>query len=124
MSPDHPFLDAIATIATAYPHARLAVVRPSFGDDHDAFVIHDFEILPELRGLGMGTRLLCEIVDAADRYGANLHVEPALTRDGVLDLGVVEWYGRAGFIWNDPDDPLADGQMHRQPGPSFAPSPM
>lgn len=123
MDPDHPFPLAVASIAAAYPQARFAVVRPSIGADPDAFVIHDVAIAPEHRGRGLGTRLLCEIVEAADRHGVSLHVEPALTRNGILDLGVAEWYGRAGFVWNDPDDPLGDGQMHRRPAPSSAPAP-
>lgn len=122
MIPEHPFLVAVAAIGARYPYARLAIVRPPFGADTDAFVIHDIAIPSDRRGRGLGTLLLGEIVEAADRHGANLHVEPALTRDGVLDLGVSEWYARAGFAWNDPVDPLADGQMHRRAPFSAAPA--
>lgn len=124
MDPDHPFLLAIGVIRGGYLQADLEVVRPPFGDAADAFVIHGIGLPTELRGGGIGSRLLGEIVEAADRHGVTLHVEPALTRDGVLDLRVAEWYGRAGFVWNDPDDPLADGQMHRRPAPSSAPAPI
>jgi len=123
MDPDHPFLLSVGSIRTDYPEAELTIVRPPFGVDGDAFVIHAIGLPPTLRGAGIGSRLLGEIVEAADRHGATLHVEPALTRDGVLDLRVAEWYGRAGFAWNDPDDFLADGQMHRRPAPSPAPAP-
>ncbi len=123
MSPDHPFLLAIEAIGDDYPAVDLAIVRPPFGNTADAFGIRNIVLPSDQRGVGVGTRLLDEIVEAADRHGVTLHVEPALTRDGVLDLRVAEWYGRAGFVWNDPDDPLADGQMHRRPTPSSAPAP-
>lgn len=123
MSSDHPFLLAIEAIGDDYPQVDFAIVRPPFGNTADAFGIHRIVIPSDQRGGGVGTRLLGEIVEAADRHGVTLHVEPALIRDGVLDLRVAEWYGRAGFVWNDPDDPLADGQMHRRPAPSSAPAP-
>lgn len=123
MASDHPFLLAIEAIRNDYPEVDLAIVRPAFGNAADAFAIHGIGLPSHLRGGGVGTRLLGGIVEAADRHGVTLHVEPALTRDGVLDLRVAEWYGRAGFVWNDPDDPLADGQMHRRPAPSYAPVP-
>lgn len=123
MNSDHPFLLAIGAIRDDYPEVDLAIVRPPFGNAVDDFGIHRIGLPSHLRGAGLGTRLLGEIVEAADRHGVTLHVEPALTRAGVLDLRVAEWYGRAGFVWNDPDHPLADGQMHRRPAPSSTPAP-
>lgn len=123
MEPDHPFVAAVIALLAQWPGTRVSVARPPFGSDPDAFSIRKFEVDPDLRGQGVGTRLLDRIAEEADRHGVSLHVEPALTRDGVLDLGVAEWYARSGFVWNDPADPLGDGQMHRDPKPSTAPGP-
>jgi GNAT superfamily N-acetyltransferase len=121
MNRNHPFADAVAVLLAEWPDAQV-VIRPApFGSDPDAFTIHAFEVVPAIRGSGLGTRLLLHVLEIADRHGVNLHVEPALTRDGVLDLGLAQWYARAGFVWNDPQDPLADGQMHRRSMPAMAP---
>ncbi|MFC6047114.1 GNAT family N-acetyltransferase [Methylobacterium hispanicum] len=105
------------------PEARVSIARPAFGGDSEALAIVSFDVDPSRRGVGIGSRLLQRIVDLADERGITLHVEPALTRDGVLHLGVAKWYAQAGFVWNDPDDPLADGQMHRLAGLAAAPRP-
>ncbi|MDE4914233.1 GNAT family N-acetyltransferase [Methylobacterium sp. 092160098-2] len=123
MNPDHPFRVAARALLAEWPGTRVSLTRPPFGSDPDAFTLMSFEVAPDRRGKGIGTCLLARIVEEADRHGVSLHVEPALTRDGVLDLGVAEWYARAGFVWNDPADPLGDGQMHRHPMPSTAPAP-
>lgn len=113
---DHPFLADVAQTLADTPEARVSVARPAFGSDPDAFAICAFDVDPSCRGLGIGSRLLERIASLADDRGVTLHVEPALTRDGLLHLGVAEWYARAGFVWNDPENPIADGQMHRRPG--------
>lgn len=118
---DHPFLADVASALTDVPEARITIARPPFGSDPDAFAICVFEIDPSIRGLGIGSRLLERIVELADSRSVKLHVEPALTRDGALHLGVAEWYARAGFVWNDPEHPIADGQMHRYPRPTSVP---
>jgi GNAT superfamily N-acetyltransferase len=123
MDPDHPFRTATGILLAQWPGTTVSLARPPFGNDPDAFSIRIFEVAADRRGQGIGTRLLGRLVEEADRLGVSLHVEPALTRDGVLDLGVAEWYARAGFVWNDPADPLGDGQMHRPPMPSTAPGP-
>ncbi|EHP93676.1 GCN5-related N-acetyltransferase [Methylorubrum extorquens DSM 13060] len=112
----HPFLADVAQALADAPEARVSIARPAFGSDPDAFAICDFDVDPSCRGLGIGSRLLERIASLADHRGVTLHVEPALTRDGELHLSVAEWYGRAGFVWNDPGNPICDGQMHRRPG--------
>ena len=118
---DHPFLADVAQALADTPEARVSIARPAFGSDPDAFTIYGFEVDPTLRGRGIGSGLLERVVEIADRHGVTLHLEPALSRDGELHLGVAEWYGRAGFVWNDPVNPIADGQMHRRPGPASRP---
>lgn len=118
---EHPFLADVAQALADIPQARVSIARPAFGSDPDAFTIYGFEVDPTLRGRGIGSGLLERIVKIADRRGVTLHVEPALSRDGELHLGVAEWYGRVGFQWNDPENPIADGQMHRRPGPASRP---
>ncbi len=117
----HPFLADVAQALADAPEARVSIARPAFGSDPDAFAICAFDVDPSCRGLGIGSRLLERIASLADNRGVTLHVEPALTRDGELHLGVAEWYGRAGFVWNDSGNPIGDGQMHRRPRPTSVP---
>ncbi len=120
MDRNHPFVAAVAALLAEWPEAQVAIRPAPFGNDPHAFTIHSFEVVPALRSRGLGTSLLVRIVEEADRHAVNLHVEPALMRDGALDPGVADWYARAGFVWNDPQDPLADGQMHRRSMPAMA----
>lgn len=73
----------------------------------DAYIVEWIYVLPEYRGRGIGSKMLRQVVEDADRERAVLYLD--VSGSGPLDNDDLRaWYGRYGFEERD-------GAMVRRP---------
>jgi GNAT superfamily N-acetyltransferase len=95
---------------------------------HEALVVAaleegviDLDLLkvePELRGKGIGTRIMLEVLDIADRFGVPIRLQPYSLAEngGGLDQDSLEaWYRSFGFVMTGRVSPTGQPIMSRAP---------
>lgn len=73
------------------------------------YLITRINVPREVRGKGLASSLLKEIVEEADTEGATLEIHP-VSSGGLTRKELVSWYMRHGFHWGrsgiEPGDPI------------------
>ena len=62
------------------------------------YIVTRINVMERYRGLGLGSQILKEILDDADKEGVVLFIEPSAS-GGLSQKELEEWYERHGFTW-------------------------
>jgi len=76
------------------------------------------KVEPELRGKGIGTRIMLEVLDIADRFGVPIRLQPyclAENGDGLDQDSLEAWYRWFGFAMTGGVSPTGQPIMLRAP---------
>jgi ribosomal protein S18 acetylase RimI-like enzyme len=76
---------------------RVGMVQLSESDSH--LEIGEIQVHPEYQGTGIGTRLLCDVIDRAKRQGTDV-----VLSTGLMNLRAARLYRRLGFVETERTD--------------------
>ena len=95
------------------PEAMLVVAF-----EEDVIGLDLLKVEPALRGTGVGTRIMRDVLEIADRFGVPVRLQPyclAPDGDGLDQEGLEAWYRAFGFAMTGHVSPTGQPIMARAP---------
>lgn len=86
--------------------------------EEDVIGLDLLKVEPELRGKGIGTRIMLDVLGIADRFGVPVRLQPyclAPDGDGLDQEGLESWYRSFGFVMTGHVSPTGQPIMIRPP---------